>query len=155
MKKGYDIRRPGHALAVLAFILIASSMAHAQATRTGYIGGMFDRVRAENGTSGIIAKNGAYITIRDSVISNNVTVGVAIQSPANTAGLNLEGVVVFNSATGIAAGGAGTKVDLSNTSILNNNTGVSSLGGTVNSHTNNRFGNNSSDGVALVEVGEK
>jgi len=122
---------------------------------SGYVGGMFDKVRVENGTNGIIAKDRAYITIRDSVFANNSTVAVAIQAPSNAAGVNLENDVLFNNGTGVAAGGAGTKVDLSNTSILNGFTGVSSAGGTVNSHGNNRFANNSSDGVALTQVGEK
>jgi hypothetical protein len=122
---------------------------------SGYVGGMFDRVRVENGTNGIIAKDRAYITISESTFANNSMVGVAIQAPSNAAGVNLENVVLFNNGTGIAAGGVGTKVDLSNTSVLNSFTGISSGGGIINSHGNNRFANNSSDGVTLIQVGQK
>jgi hypothetical protein len=115
---------------------------------TGAVGGMIDNVRIENGTNGILAKDRAFLNVRNSVIAIMTTVGIGIQAPSNSAGLNVEQTFIVSTNTGIAVGNAGTRLDLSNSSIMNNTTGVSSAGGTYNSHGNNNFGFNTSDGVA-------
>jgi hypothetical protein len=119
------------------------------------VGGTLDRVRVENCANGIIAKEGAFLTIRDSIVVNNATTAVGIENTAKSAGLNLENTLISNAGTGVAAGGPGTRVDLSNTSILYNFTAISSGGGTVTSHGNNRIANNSSPGVTPTLIGEQ
>ena len=121
----------------------------------GFVSVTTDRVRVENCTSGMVVKDRAFFTVRDSFISACTTVGASIQAPSNVAQLNLESTILFSDGTGLQAGGAGTIVDLSNTSILNNSTGISTGGGTVNSHQNNRIANNSVPGTAPNPVGQQ
>lgn len=121
----------------------------------GFITVTADRMRIENCTSGLIVKDRATFTVRDSVIQGCTTVGASIQAPTNIAGLNLENTVIFSTGTGVQGGGVGTVVDLSNTSILNNSTAISGGGGTINSHENNRIANNSAAGTAPTPVGQQ
>jgi hypothetical protein len=122
----------------------------------GVLTAVLERTRVDICNTGINVKDRSFATIRDSVVQGNGGgTGVQVSAPSNSAGVNLENTVIFNSSTGFAAGTAGTRADLSDTSILNNTTGVSSGGATVNSHGNNRFASNSSDGVALNGIGQK
>lgn len=121
----------------------------------GFIAVTADRLKIDNCTSGIIVKDRAFFTVRDSVVQSCTTVGASIQAPSNSAGLNLENTVLFGVGTGVQGGGVGTIVDLSNTSILNNSTAISGGGGTINSHQNNRIANNSAAGTAPTPVGQQ
>jgi hypothetical protein len=106
----------------------------------GVLTAVLDKVRVEFGANGIIAKDRAFITVRDSVVQGPGTgTGLSISAPSNVAGLNLEGVVVFNWNIGVAAGAGASRVDLSNSSLLNNTTAITSGGGatSINSHGNN------------------
>jgi hypothetical protein len=122
----------------------------------GVLTGVMDKTRVENCANGILAKDRAFVTIRDSVVQGPGTgTGVGIQAPSNSAGINLESTVIFNWATGVAAGAGGSRVDLSNTSILNNTTGIT-VGGSaanINSHGNNVIAGNSSAGTTPNPVG--
>ena len=127
-------------------------------TSSGFVTGTLDNVKVENCTTGITAKDGAFLTVRDSTLQGTGaggTVGIAVQAASSNAGMNIENSVMFNLATGFAAGLAGSKADISDCSFLGNSTGVSSSGATVNSHGNNRFGGNTSDGAALNPIGQK
>lgn len=126
------------------------------AATSDFVVGTLDKVRVENCANGIIAKDRAFLTIRDSVVqSPSSGIGIGVDSNLNIAGLNIENTVITNAGTGVAAGGVGTKVDLSNTSVLFSFTGISSGGGTVNSHGNNRIANNTSPGVIPTVVGQQ
>jgi hypothetical protein len=120
----------------------------------GFVTVTADKLRVENCTSGIIVKDRAFFTVRDSFIHACTTVGASIQSPANVAGLNLENTTLFSVGIGVQGGGVGTVVDLSNNSILNNSTAISGGGGTINSHENNRVANNTALGTAPTPVGQ-
>ncbi|HEY0322582.1 MAG TPA: NosD domain-containing protein [Pyrinomonadaceae bacterium] len=128
-----------------------------QMTTTGTFGvsGTFDKLRIDNCASGVIARDRAFITIRDSVVQACSTVGVSIQAPSNVAALILENVMLYSVNTGVQAGTLGTNVDLSNTSIMYNSVGISSGGGAVNSHQNNRIAYNTSAGVVPTPVGQQ
>jgi hypothetical protein len=121
----------------------------------GFIIVTANNLKIDNCVSGLIVKDRAFFTVRDSVIQGCTTVGASIQAPSNSAGLNLENSVLFSDGTGVQAGGAGTTVDLSNTSILNNTTALASSGGTINSHQNNRIANNGAVGSATNPVGQQ
>jgi hypothetical protein len=121
----------------------------------GFVAATLEKVRIDNCASGVIVKDRSFVTLRDSVITACTTVGASIQAPTNNANLNIENSVLFGVTLGVQAGGVGTKVDLSNTSILNNSTGISSGGGTVNSHQNNRIANNTSAGTVPTGVGQQ
>jgi hypothetical protein len=120
----------------------------------GFVSVTTDRMTIENCTSGLIVKDRAFFTVRDSVIHSCTTVGASIQAPSNSAGLNLESTVIFSTGTGVQRGGAGTVIDLSNSSILNNSVGVSAGAGTVNSHQNNVIANNTTPG-SVTNVGQQ
>lgn len=124
-------------------------------TSTGYVGAMIDNTRIERGANGIIVRDRAYINVRNSTIQTNTSAGISVQAPSNAAGLNIENTYLVADNVGIAAGGPGTVVDLSNVSILNNATGITSGGATINSHQNNRIANNTSAGVAPTLVGQQ
>jgi hypothetical protein len=51
--------------------------------------------------------------------------------------------------------GAGTSTDLSNTSIIGNNLGIATTGGTVQSHGNNQINLNTSAGAAPSGIGQQ
>jgi hypothetical protein len=121
----------------------------------GFVTLTTDKVRIDNCGTGMIVKDRAFFTVRDSVIHGCTTAGISFTAPSNSAGLNLESTVLFSVNTGIAAGGAGTVVDLSNSSILNNSTAITSTGATVNSHGNNVIANNSPGGVAATIIGQQ
>jgi hypothetical protein len=121
----------------------------------GFISLAADNLRIENCTSGVIAKDRSFLTLRNSFIHACTTVGVSIQAPSNSAGINLESTVLFSVGTGVQGGGAGTVVDLSNSSILNNSTGISTGGGAVNSHGNNQIANNTNPGTVPAPVGQQ
>ena len=121
----------------------------------GFVSLTADNVNIEHCGTGVIVKDRSFVTIRDSVIHACTTAGASIQAPSNNAVLNLESTVLFSVGTGVAGGGAGTIVDLSNTSILNNSTALTSAGGTINSHGNNQIANNTPGGVAPTPVGQQ
>jgi hypothetical protein len=124
-------------------------------TTTGFVLGVFERVRIDHLVTGINSKDGSFITVRDSYISSCASAGIAVVAPGGSNGLFVESTVLFSVNTGIAAGGGGTKVDISNTSILQNSTGATSSGATLTSHGNNQFSGNTSAGAAFTIVGQQ
>jgi len=121
----------------------------------GFVTVSANNLQIDRCTSGLIVKDRAFFTVRDSVIQGCTTVGASIQAPSNSARLNLENTVIFSSGIGVQGGGVGTVVHLSNTSILDNSTAISGGGGTINSHENNRFANNSAAGTAPTPIGQQ
>jgi len=121
----------------------------------GFVSLTADNVRIENCGTGVIVKDRSFVTLKDSLIHACSTAGAAIIAPSNSAGLNLERTVIFSAGTGVAGGGAGTTVDLSNSSILNNSVALTSGGGTINSHGNNVIANNTPGGVGASPVGQQ
>ena len=137
--------------------VITNTAIGVQASNTnavGFVTVTADRLKIDNGTSGIIVKDRAFFTVRDSLIQGCSTVGASIQAPSNNAGLNLENTTLFSTGTGVQSGGVGTVVDLSHSSVLNNSTAFSSSGGAINSHENNTVANNSALGTAPTPVGQ-
>jgi hypothetical protein len=121
----------------------------------GFVTVTTDRVNIENCASGIIAKDRSFFTVTDSRIHGCTTAGVSIQAPSNNAVMNLERTVLFSTGTAVQRGGAGTIVDLSNSSILNNSVAISTGAGTVNTHQNNTIANNTPGGGAATPVGQQ
>ena len=121
----------------------------------GFLSVAADNLRIDNCTSGVIVKDRSFFTLRNSFVQACTTVGVSIQAPSNSAGVNLEHTFILATGTGLQAGGVGTVVDLSNTSIMNNSTGISTGGGTINSHGNNQIANNSVPGTVPPIIGQQ
>jgi hypothetical protein len=124
-------------------------------TTSGFVLGVFEKVRIDRMTTGINSKDRSFLTVRHSFISNCTTAGIAVVAPSNSNGLNVESTVLYSVNTGIAAGGPGTKVDISNTSILDNTNPATSSGATLNSHGNNQIANNVNAGAAFTVVGQQ
>lgn len=122
---------------------------------SGFVSVAVDNLRIDNCASGIIVKDRAFFTVRNSFIQACTVVGASIQAPSNSAQLNLESTVIYSTNVGVQGGGVGTTVDLSNTSILTNSTGISTGGGAINSHGNNQIANNSNPGVVPTPVGQQ
>lgn len=119
-----------------------------------FISVVLDRVSIDRAVTGLNSRDRTFITMRHSFINNCSTAGIAINAPSNQNHLNLENTFLFSVNTGIAAGGVGTKVVISNTSIFDNSTGVTSGGATLESHGNNRFNNNTTNGAAFNNIGQ-
>jgi len=124
-------------------------------TTTGFVVGAFERVRIDHMTTGLNSKDGAFLTVRDSFFHTCTVAGIAVVAPGNFNGLFVESTALFSVNTGIAAGGPGTKVDISNTSILQNTTAASSTGATLTSHGNNQFSGNTNAGSAFTVIGQQ
>jgi Right handed beta helix region len=100
-----------------------------------------DNTRVQNAKYGLATGNGAKVTVNRSVFSGNTEAGIEADPGAT--------VVVNDSASvhnkfGVQSGGS---VLLSNSSISFNTTGVS---GPVSSFGNNRFSNNTADGMVMA-----
>jgi hypothetical protein len=107
---------------------------------TVWVTAALDRVRAENNTSGIWAKNNASLNVRDSVAAGNYS---GFRATAGTTGrtgeVNLENCLTIGNTYGIHAGGtagANANVRVSNTSVISNGTAFyKAAGGTNNIYT--------------------
>ena len=112
---------------------------------TGTCSCNFDNVHLENNLFGVTAADNSVITIRNSLITGNSSVGVAAKSTTILAVINLEScTVVENNVTaasiGISATGANAAVRLSNVAVMNNGVGVSSVtGGFIVTYGRNRI----------------
>lgn len=103
-------------------------------TSTGFVAGMFDRVRIEGMSStGIALQAGGFATIRNSIIARNVT-GVDVTGGANSAA-NLVDTTIFSNTTGIAVGGSTSRI--THSSLLQNVTGITLAGGAIRTGCDN------------------
>lgn len=112
----------------------------------GSVAASFDHVYLQGSATGLTASNNVKCTISNSIISNNTT---GINNGVNCI-INTENCMVNNNTNGIMQTDASAVIRLSNTSILDNVSGIST-GGTVLSSGNNRiFGNGSSAPVGVI-----
>jgi hypothetical protein len=100
-----------------------------------------DRCRLERNQWGLIANPGGLASVRRSVASGNVDAGFQIQGGE----LNIERCVTANNAFGVFSWSGTMRV--SNTTITDNTAGgVSVVGGSILSRTNNTLEGNGSNG---------
>ena len=126
------------------------------ATGGSFIIGAADRVRIEKmTTNGVAYGTNGFGTIRDSFIVFNSTDGVSMTGANTTGRVNVESCVVANNGTGVRAGGAGSFLTISNTSIMANTTGAATGGGTLQSHGNNQISSNGAAGSAFAPLGQQ
>ncbi len=145
----------GSQVSVINTVLSDTGVGIQMNTTTGFVLGTFENVRIEKMTTAINAKDRAFLTIRGAYITNCTTAGIAVNAPSNSGAIHLEGSVIFSCSTGIAAGNAGTKVDIANTSIVSNTNLVTSGGAALSSHNNNHFFNNTNAGPAFTPAGQQ
>ena len=124
-------------------------------TSTGFIVGTADRIRVERNTAnGITVGTHGHLSIKDSFIGfNTAGDGISMTAATTDGTMNIESCMVVHNGTGIRNGGAGSFVRLSNTAVMENNTGLASAGGTIQSHGNNAISGNASAGVAPSVIG--
>jgi hypothetical protein len=111
---------------------------------------VLDRVRVvANGNAGVGVYAGAFVTIRDSVISNNGAWGVLTQGAA----ASVENTTVSNNLVGVEADNAGGVLRLSNSSVWNNGTGLAAAsGGVISSFGNNQLHGNTIPGPSPTPI---
>jgi hypothetical protein len=104
----------------------------------GGVDASFDNVRVQNSTVGIALGSGK-VMINRSTIAGSTMAGMVTGGTSFTV---VDNSVISNNAIGIQV--LGGTVQLANTDVAHNSTGVS---GTVNSFSNNRFSNNGPGGT--------
>jgi hypothetical protein len=130
-------------------------------TTTTFMLAVIDRVHISRMQAGIISKDRAFMTVRDSFISDSklgaapLPAGIQVLAPSNINNLNVERTVFFSVGKGVIAGANGTKVSLSNSSFLNNGDAFTTGGGQVSTHGNNQFANNTNAVPAMNPLGQQ
>jgi hypothetical protein len=121
-------------------------------TSTGFVAGILEHVRLEGMPTGLLVGNNAFVSVRDSEINLNSSIGVSITG-SGTPTANIENSMINNNPTGINVGATGF-LNLSRSTIEGSTTGVSSAAPAANlkSSGNNTFLGNTSDGAALQVV---
>lgn len=102
------------------------------------------RLERSTGNSGFYAQRNANVLIRDSVISGNFSFGIVVEETAGSVDVNVENTSITNNGTGVSILSGAPIVRLSNTMVTGNSTGLS---GAIVSFGNNRIaGNNAGNG---------
>jgi hypothetical protein len=128
----------------------ASSIGVKLATSTGVVTGSIDHLRVERLPTAVQIGTNTFPTIRNSVLFGG-TKGIEILASASR--VTVENTVLSENGTGLSVG-AGATALLSQTTITECSTGISSSG-TVQSSGNNRILGNSSDGTTPTIVNPK
>jgi parallel beta helix pectate lyase-like protein len=132
----------------------------AQSNGRGFFFGAFvnaslDNVRSEQNGFGVRAVGTSEVVVRNSVMSGNTGNGIAaVSTGAPIVNLTVENTIAaHNGAAGVLAQGNGASVNLSNTTIANNVTGISAVSmGHVLSFGNNRIIANTTNGAPTATV---
>ena len=102
------------------------------------------RLERSTGNSGFYAQRNANVLIRDSVISGNGGFGIAAEETSGAVDINVENTSITNNGTGVGILSGAPIIRLSNTMVTGNGTGLS---GAIVSFGNNRIaGNNAGNG---------
>lgn len=125
------------------------------ATTTGFVAGVLDRVRLEGLPTGLLIGNNAFVSVRDSVINLNTSIGVSIAGSGGATG-SFDNVMINNNPTAINVG-AGAVMNLSSCTLESNSTAIVSAAPQANlrSSGNNRLLGNTSDGAAMTVILQK
>jgi hypothetical protein len=95
-------------------------------------------------SSGLFVQRNANVLIRDSVISGNGGFGIAAEETSGAVDINVENTSITNNGTGVGIVSGAPIIRLSNTMVTGNSTGLS---GAIVSFGNNRIaGNNAGNG---------
>jgi len=114
---------------------------------------VIERATVERNTYGIFA-NGtgggtSSVQIKDSTVANSAVNGISAYTSGATAAITVDhSSSLLNGGSGILAQGSGGFVFLTDTTVMSNQTGLSTAGGGgIYSYGNNRLSGNVSDGV--------
>lgn len=124
-------------------------------TSSGFVAGVLDGVSLDGLPTGVLVGNNAFLSLRDSSISLNTTIGVNVTGTGG-ATASIENCLLNNNPTSINVG-ATNILNLSSSTLESNTTAVASAGPQINlrSSGNNRFLGNSSDGAAMTVILQK
>jgi hypothetical protein len=159
--KADELTESGSLLKVTDTIINGTVTGISTATTNTFMLVVVDRVRITRMQVGIKSGDRSFSTIKDTIIADSkggvapLPAGIQVLAPSNVNNLNLEGVTLFSVGKGVIAGGAGTKVSLSNSSFLNNGDAFTTAGGQVSTHGNNQFANNTNAIPALNPLGQQ
>jgi hypothetical protein len=119
----------------------------------GSVAAKMDGVRMDGNLFGIRAEARSTLALRDSSVSGSSTFGIfAVGGAVNVEQSMIDG----NTGFGIQVGGAaGSVIRISNVTVVNNGTGLSSSGGPLESFGNNRVVGNTTDGVPTATILQK
>lgn len=125
------------------------------ATSTGFVAGIIEHVRLEGMPTGLIIGNNAFVSVRDSEINLATSTGVSITGSGTPTG-SFDNVMINNNPTAISIGASGI-MNLSNSTLENNTTAISSAAPQANlrSSGNNRLLGNVSDGATMTVILQK
>jgi len=108
----------------------------------------------------LVVNNHGHAHVNNCYIAFNGGDGLNIGATVADGTVNLESTfIASNGAAGIRNGTTGSIIDISNTSIMQNATGIASgsgaAGGGVNSHGNNQISGNTAAGTTPNPVGQQ
>jgi hypothetical protein len=116
----------------------------------GRIDAAFDNVRVLNSGFGIVIGNNGRVMINRSVISGNGSVGIQVGGFLAPMEVNVSNSVISSNTTGVTNGGGTATIRLSNNDIAFNNTAIS---GATQTHVNNRIQGNGQLGTEPSPIG--
>jgi hypothetical protein len=124
-------------------------------TSSGFVSGIIEHVRLEGMPTGLLIGNNASLSIRDSVINFNSSIGVSITGSGTPTG-SFDNCMLNNNTTGINVG-ANSVMNLSSSTLESNATAIVSAAPQANlrSSGNNRLLGNTSDGAAMTVILQK
>jgi hypothetical protein len=118
------------------------------ATTVGKAFALLERTRVEKmAGNGILFGGGGNGILRDSVFTKNGGDGVSIAAGNTNGTISCDAVMTAFNNVGVRAGGAGSVLIISNTSIMNNTLGPATGGGTFITHGNNQISGNGTIGT--------
>lgn len=106
---------------------------------------------------GVQVQTGGRATIRESVISMNGGSGVSVDAALGNGAVNIESTVIDKNNIGLSMSAPYTTAQLSNATIINNNTGINNFANlaTVISFGNNHIYANANNGAPTTNVGQQ
>jgi hypothetical protein len=149
----------------VADTVIADSSARGIRVEPGGSGGakvMLDRVRVENAPfssfgiifSGFSTSGSINATVRDSITAGNAIIGiVASENGSGTTNVMIDRSASLENTTGIQATNAGATIQIGDSTVTRNSTGLKPFsGGVINSYGTNKVNGNTNDGAATNTI---
>ena len=107
-------------------------------------------VQLEENGAGFFQSDGAMTTIYNSIAAGSLNAGYQVQATTGASKLQLDRSISSSNGTyGVRTDGASAVIRLSNTTIVQNGTGISAGGGTIMSFQNNTVAGNAPGGDGL------
>jgi hypothetical protein len=112
----------------------------------------FDNIRVQNSGMGIVVGNNARMTINRSLITGNGAAGINVGGFLAPMEVNISNSVISSNATGVQNGGGTVTIRLGNNDITLNGTALS---GATQTYGNNRLLGNTAAGTAPTPISQQ